>query len=137
MRIEPRANYSKIDAAAGFTLLEVIVAFAIAALALVGLVQAGSGGLFAVDTASRVNRAVERAQSHLAAFGRSGIVTAGVATGIDPDGYRWELRAEPIAGGGSPIALYDVRVTISWRNGRRDRSVMLETRRIGPAPASE
>ena len=37
----------------GFTLLEVVVALAIAAVALIGLFQAGSGGLFAVDTAGR------------------------------------------------------------------------------------
>ena len=56
--------------AGGFTLLEVVVALAIAALALVGLFQAGSGGLFAVDTAARAEEAVQRAQSHLAAVGR-------------------------------------------------------------------
>jgi len=55
----------------GFTLLEVVVALAIAAVALVGLFQAGSGGLFAVDTAARAQEAIQRAQSHLAALGRS------------------------------------------------------------------
>ncbi|MGA8379996.1 MAG: prepilin-type N-terminal cleavage/methylation domain-containing protein, partial [Stellaceae bacterium] len=57
-------------AAAGFTLLEVIVALAIASFALIGLFQAGSGGLFAVDTAARAEEALQRAQSHLAAVGR-------------------------------------------------------------------
>ena len=37
----------------GFTLLEVVVGLAIAAVALVGLFRAGSGGLVAVDTAAR------------------------------------------------------------------------------------
>src|SRR6266446_5415666 len=54
----------------GFTLLEVVVALAIAGLALVGLFRAGSGGLLAVDTAARAEEAVQRAQSHLAAVGR-------------------------------------------------------------------
>jgi prepilin-type N-terminal cleavage/methylation domain-containing protein len=42
----------------GFTLLEVVVALAIAAMALVGLFRAGSGGMFAVDTAARAQEAV-------------------------------------------------------------------------------
>ena len=62
---------------AGFTLLEVIVAFAIASLALVGLFQAGSGGVFAVDTAARAEEALQRAQSHLAAVGRDAALVAG------------------------------------------------------------
>lgn len=145
--------------ASGFTLLEVIVALAIAALALVGLFQTGSAGLFAASTAARMDEAVERAQSHLAAFAQSGVLAAGVLTGEDGDGYRWKLRAKPIAqraavrqpavagavgvnsGTASeslaPLALYEVEVTISWRSGRQERSVVLETRRLGPVPASE
>ena len=82
----------------GFTLLEVVVALVIAALALIGLFRAGSGGLFASETAVRVDEAIERAQSHLAAFGRTGAVTPGDMEGDDGGGYRWRVRVEPIAG---------------------------------------
>ena len=61
----------------GFTLLEVVVALAIAGLALVGLFRAGSGGLLAVDTAARAEEAVQRAQSHLAAVGRDAALVEG------------------------------------------------------------
>jgi len=44
--------------AAGFTLLEVVVATAIAGLALVGLFQAGTSVVFAVDGAARVDEAI-------------------------------------------------------------------------------
>ena len=44
----------------GFTLLEVTIAVAIAALALVAMFQAGSTGLFAVNSAARIDEAVER-----------------------------------------------------------------------------
>src|SRR5712691_11193481 len=74
---------------AGFTLLEVVVALAIAALALVTLFQTGSGGLFAADTAARIDEAIERAQSHLAAVGRAGPIAPGELTGDDGGGYRW------------------------------------------------
>src|SRR6266403_4847577 len=80
----------------GFTLLEVVVALAIAGLALVGFFRAGSGGLFAVDTAARAEEAVQRAQSHLAAVGRDASMTEGELTGEDGGGYRWRLRVRPL-----------------------------------------
>ena len=137
---------------AGFTLLEVVVALAIAALALVTLFQTGSGGLFAADTAARIDEAIERAQSHLAAFGRAGAVAPGQSTGDDGGGYQWQMRATPIARqpavepidtgkqpnerqqGGPRLVLYEIEVTISWRSASQHRSVVLETRRLGTVP---
>src|SRR6266478_8383529 len=81
----------------GFTLLEVIVALAIAGLALVGLFRAGSGGLLAVDTAARAQEAVQRAQSHLAAVGRDAALVQGEFTDDDGGGYHWRLRVRPVA----------------------------------------
>ena len=137
----------------GFTLLEVVVALAIAALALVGLFHAGGDGIFAADTAAQTQEAIERAQSHLAAFGRVGALTPSELEGDDGSGYRWRLRATAIAGQpavsqstgligarqriGDPLALYDIEVAISWRSGRRNRSVVLETRRLAAAPGPE
>src|SRR5216683_578400 len=139
----PRRDYTD---AAGFTLLEVVVALAIAALSLVMLFQTGSGGLFAADTAARIDEAIERAQSHLAAFGRAGAAAPGQSTGDDGGGYQWQMRATPIARqpaaapidtGRQPVGprlvLYEIEVTISWRGASQHRSVVLETRRLGTA----
>lgn len=124
----------------GFTLLEVVVATAIAGLALVGLFKAGTGGLFGTDSAGRVEEAVERAQSHLAAFGRRGAVAAMDMEGEDGGGYHWRLRAMPLvterptaSGNSAFLSLFHVQVMISWRAGARDQSVVLDTRRIGVA----
>src|SRR4029077_853666 len=81
----------------GFNLLEVVVAVAIAALAVVGLFQAASGGLLAVNTAGRLEEAVQRAQSHLAAVGRSAALIQGEFTDDDGGGYHWRRRARPVA----------------------------------------
>jgi general secretion pathway protein I len=122
----------------GFTLLEVVVATAIAGLALVGLFKAGTAGVFAGNTASRVEEAIERAQSHLAAFGREGAVVASELEGEDGGGYRWRLRAIPLVaeqpaatGNATFISLFDIQVIIAWRAWGQDRSVLLTTRRIG------
>src|SRR5246127_1039975 len=103
----------------GFTLLEVLVAVAIAGLAIIGLFQAGSGGLFAVDTAARAEEAIQRAQSHLAAVGRDAALVQGDFTGDDGSGYRWRLRVQPVANRQMPapdgssaarLTLFDVEV---------------------------
>src|ERR1041385_898484 len=124
---------------AGFSLLEVVIAAAITGLALVGLFQAGTSGVFAVDGAARVDEAIERAQSHLAAFGRSGAVTPREIEGDDGGGYHWRLRSRPIATQqaaapdqiASAMTLFAVDVEISWRAWGRNRSIVLDTRRLG------
>ena len=134
------------DRGNGFTLLEVVVALAIAAVALVGLFQAGSGGLFAVDTAARAQEAVQRAQSHLAAVGRSAALVQGEFTDDDGGGYRWRLRVRPVAtreapaaevNSRTPVTLYDVEVAISWAGRNGDRSVVLKTLRLGTPATGE
>lgn len=123
----------------GFTLLEVVIALAIAALALVVLFRAGADGLFAVSTASRAEEAVQRAQSHLAALGRDAPLLQGQSEGDDGGGYRWHLRVAPVAhwqlpGPDSSTAavttLYDVEVSVSWRGNGHDRAIVLRTERI-------
>ena len=126
----------------GFTLREIVVALAIAALALVGLFRAGTGGLFAVDTAARAEEAVQRAQSHLAAVGRNAALTEGEFTGDDGGGYRWTLRVRPVARRQVPgqdgissatATLFDVEVGIAWPGRAGERSVTLRTLRLGTA----
>ena len=131
-------------AEAGFTLLEVVVAVAIAGLALVGLFQAGSGGLFAVDTAARAEEALQRAQSHLAAVGRDAALVEGESSGDDGGGYQWRLQVQPAAqrqgvaaDGVTPqnATLYSVLVSISWQSRGHERAVTLQTLRLGAGSA--
>jgi len=124
--------------ARGFTLLEVVVALAIAGLALVGLFKAGSGGVLAVDAAGHVNEAIQRAQSHLAEIGRIAAIMPGETEGDDGSGYRWWIRARPLAawqiGSGAAAAtvtLFEVEIAISWKAGGGRRSVVLSSRRLG------
>jgi general secretion pathway protein I len=139
MLAEPDLRSERRRAARGFTLLEVVVALAIAGLAFVLLFRAGSTGLIAANTASRTEEAVERAQSHLAAIGSEANLVAGDRQGDDGGGFRWHLSVHPVAsrqnlsaGGVSRLVttLYAVEVAISWKTRGRDRRVVLDTRRI-------
>ena len=122
----------------GFTLLEVIVAVVIATVALLGMFEAASGGLMAAETAGRVEEAVERAQSHLAALGRGEALVQGDLSGDDGAGFHWDIEVRPVAarpalGLRQPPgpSLYTVAVTISWHEGRRRKAVVLNTLRLG------
>jgi len=119
----------------GFTLLETLVALAIAAMALVGMFKAGSGGVMAVETASHVEEAIERARSHLAAVGRAAALSESEDDGDDGGGFRWHLSVHPMAvqqAGNmlvSGSALFTVAVTISWRERGRRKAVVLTSLR--------
>ena len=122
---------------AGFTLLEVLVAFVIAALALGVLFEGAVGGLRSTRVADRTQEALSRAQSHLAAVGHGTPLGAATQEGDDGSGYHWSLRIRPLqsaAVGPSRLVLYAVQVTESWSDGSSQgagRSVVLRTERLG------
>jgi len=129
---------------AGFTLLEVIVAFVISALAVALLYQGTTGGLAATASASRTNEAVLLARSHLAAIGHGDAIAQQESSGVDGDGYSWHLHIRPIASREMNLSdsdrandtkptnavLYDILVTETWQDGPRTRQVSLGTHRF-------
>jgi general secretion pathway protein I len=112
---------------AGFTLLEVMVAFVIASLASLVLYQAGFNGVSQAATAARYQEALARAQSRLASIGVLTPLAPEQLSGDDGGGYTWHLRIAPRADNGL-VTLYDVRLTESFG----DREVTLATEKLGP-----
>lgn len=118
--------------ARGFTLLEVIVAFALLGLALTLLLGSLSGGARQVREAELRTRAVLHAQSLLAAAGVDAPLQVGQQQGDWENGrYRWELQvqpwAEPRAGNAaatqSPGApwLAELQLQVRWGDGEREQ----------------
>jgi general secretion pathway protein I len=124
---------------AGFTLLEVLVAFIIAALALGVMFHGTLGGLAATQAAGRYEEALSRAQSRLAALGR-GPLRPGDRQGDDGNGFHWHERIRlmetatvPASNSRQVPALFAVSVAVSWGEGGR-RQVQLNSERIGLVP---
>lgn len=133
----------------GFTLLEVLVAGLIAALALGALFRAEGGGLGQAAAATQYQRAVAVARSRLALAAID--PAPGEAAGRDGP-FAWRTRTAPVAAsapdadlarwvshpGELPATLYEIETVVRWPGGLRARSLRLATRRIGfaaPAPA--
>ena len=128
----------------GFTLLEALVAFAIAALALGVLFSGAGSALRLTEAAVRLDGAVSRAQSHLAAasvlLGSDG---ERVEEGEDGPLYHWRVRIVPVrrarvsraSGSADPavtnaVWLYRIEVSERWTERGRDRVFRLNGERL-------
>lgn len=120
----------------GFTLLEVVVALAIAAAALSVLAVTLGGALDGTARSARREEALERARSRLDAAMAMPRPSVGRQEGEDGDGYRWitesrQIATVPVAAG--TLGFYAVDVEVLWGAGGR---IHLTGRRFAPAAPS-
>ena len=119
----------------GFTLLEVLIAFAILAVALVALIRAFSSGLRGLDAAEAAAVALQHARSKIEEVGTVIPLEAGEYGGEFEDGTRWSIAIRPHEAGegaaAETVALvpYEIEVTASRVRGGE---VMLRSLRLGP-----
>jgi general secretion pathway protein I len=125
--------------AAGFTLIEVVVAFVLLAGVLVTVIEIFSAGMARAADLEHYSRALLIAQSNLASAGLEEPLAEGEKSGETPDRqYRWVLAVQrspdndvvnpanrPAQGG---YTLYRVDSRVGWRGaGGAERSVALAT----------
>jgi general secretion pathway protein I len=132
----------------GFTLLEVLVAFVIAALALGVMFDSVLGGLRATQTASRYQEALSLARSHIASVAIADLAGREME-GDDGRGFRWKMRIKPAGtvtvargpgddpaeGAAQQATLYAISVTVSWKGDGAERQVKLDTARLAAGAA--
>ena len=118
----------------GFTLVEVLVAFAVLAVTMIALVNIFGTGFRGIAAAESKTLALRLAQSKLAEVASTWQLQTGEQSGRFDDKYAWRLRVTPYVAAGSPggtrrLAANWVEVEVSWasRSRRRQRSLTLTT----------
>jgi general secretion pathway protein I len=131
----------------GFTLLEVIIAFAVLALALTLLLGTLSGSAREVRASADAGRAALHAQSLLDQVGVGEALSPGNRDGEFEDGrYRWHLRIDPyvdptartrdtIEPGAARLML--LALDVEWGDGGPRQSLQLQTLRLSQPDAFE
>ncbi|MFL6591669.1 MAG: type II secretion system protein XpsI [Luteimonas sp.] len=121
--LRPSATHGRARSQGGYTLIEVIVAFALLALALTLLLGSLSNAARQVHWADRAGRATLYAQSLLDQAGVGEALKPGSRTGTFEDGrYRWTLAVRPQIDPVSGLAtttvdgsqLFELELDIDW-----------------------
>lgn len=114
----------------GFTLLELLVAFAIMALSLGMLYRASGSSARSVVDLERYQRAVILGESLLAL--RDGVPEQGWNQTGESAGYRWRISSAPYAtdiNGPNVPPLHEISILITWSDAERQRQLALNTLR--------
>ncbi|QCU72724.1 general secretion pathway protein GspI [Luteimonas yindakuii] len=129
----------------GYTLLEVLVAFAVLALALTLLLGTLSGGARQVRWSADAGRAALHAQSLLADVGVGAPLQPGRREGVFEDGrYRWSLEVAPWVEADRPLPvvvdpyapqLLSLQLTVLWGEGGPRERLQLHSLRLVQADA--
>lgn len=133
-------RFSKHKREAGFSLLEILVAFSILAIALGVLLNIFSGGLRSAIVSEEYQQALAIAESQLARVGVDIILEDGVLQGVEQDKFNWSIQAGPFElpkaegatdqQGTQQMRAYKVQVKVEWEEGQDNRSVVLNTVRL-------
>lgn len=118
----------------GFSLIEVLFALAIIAVALGTAATLLNNGLLAARTSSDVAAALALADEKLAEAGVSAPLLPGSSSGVFGR-FTWAVTIAPFDDGDSAsqrLQLYRVETRIGWRDGFQRRQFALATVRIGP-----
>ncbi|HEX6440552.1 MAG TPA: prepilin-type N-terminal cleavage/methylation domain-containing protein [Stellaceae bacterium] len=126
----------------GFSLIEVL-----AALVVIGLALAVAGGVFRTgllghEVAVGSDGALALAEEKIASVGVTEPLRPGRSVGLFGSRFQWQVSIEPYQEKSgtdfdqpaSDLQLYRIAVTVSWRDGRRQRALALDTLRLGPPP---
>lgn len=133
--------------ARGFTLIEIVVSFAILALGLGIAMQIATGAMRNTRRAAERTDAALHAQSLLDTVGVGERLEEGGSSGDFDDDYRWaldvsryEVEADPAAGAlldpaSAPVQLYRLELVVTWGRAPREQEARFVTlRALTPEP---
>jgi len=122
----------------GFSLLEILVAFAIMAVALTIVLRIFGSGVNNAVISEEYTLAVQIAESLMARTGVETPLQIGEATGTEADKYDWQVTVRPVAQTGATdsgqaqnaetLQLLSVKIKVSWGEEEdRQRSIELNS----------
>jgi len=129
---DPRSRDRYRPSRQGFTLLEVIVALAILALAFGLAVELLANGVRSSRASEEYTQATLLARQKMAEVAGGARLEASSEAGEFGGGFRWasEIRPLPQEDEDLPARLYQVRVRVTWPGRRGDKGVDLYTLRM-------
>lgn len=120
----------KID---GFSLIEVLVALTILALATGSLLGIFSAAARNTDVAMQTQQALAVAENQMAFVDGIGNYRPGTEEGVYEDRYHWKVKIEAVISNDRIVrTMQPVRLTVKvdWQDGPRRRSLVLHTSRL-------
>lgn len=120
----------------GFSLLEVLVAFAILAISMGVLMEIFSRATLATLTSSQYSRAASLAESLLNDVGAEVPLEGGAVSGESDEGFSWEITIVPVQlhtedpFDADAESVFRVNATVLWRDAGRARQLTLSTMRL-------
>jgi general secretion pathway protein I len=123
----------------GFSLIEVLVAFAILTLALGVLLPLFSNGFRSLSVSEQYTRAAVLAESRMAAIGRETSLEEGEQAGESEQGFQWRTevtRYEPLDDTEEFVPLvqaFVATVEVYWQDGDKRRALTLNSLKLRPA----
>jgi general secretion pathway protein I len=132
-------------ASAGFSLLEILVAFTVFAIIVAVVMQIFSTGVNGATVAERYAKASQYAESKLAAAGVEEVLKEGVKDGTFDDEFRWRVEIKRFEDPtprdqqaidfdkNNFVQLFEITATVSFTtDDQKERSVVLTTLQLGP-----
>jgi general secretion pathway protein I len=124
------------EPSAGFTLIEILVAFIIAVLFLGAFYDLFSTSIRGAATSEAYSNAVLLAESALDSAIQSGLAPRESSDELGRYERQTSVQARPdLMRPGVAIVPYEIRVRVTWREGLRARTVSLATLRLAATPA--
>ncbi|WEN15302.1 prepilin-type N-terminal cleavage/methylation domain-containing protein [Rhodanobacter sp. AS-Z3] len=122
--------------AAGFSLLEVIAAIMLLAIAFTALMKVAGASINLTHNAAQYSQAAMRARSLLDSAFVGEAVQPGNRSGRFDEQYRWQLAVTPWNPGGpvtpgAPVQLYQLDLTVTWGPQAHPRAAHFRTLRLG------